>query len=232
MSTCFKCGVVDEPPGDGDGVGVCRICWGLACGEHGRLKGGEFWCVACLPKSVLESSLGKGSPPRPGGGSGGGVPVGPGAPTGGPGGGGAAAAAAEPEEPAFSSAAELTEWWPRLSAVTEPFREVWAHDLDRVVERVAALPGDDEEQARVRSLTTSAPPIINRLLRTGDQVGEEIGQARDAGVLDEELLLHALAIASWAVGAEPGEEPSAQSLYFLGDVRLRFVLKFYAPAFA
>jgi hypothetical protein len=152
----------------------------------------------------------------------------PDGPTGGSG-GGAAAVVGQPAEPMFTSAAELSDWWPDLAAVTAPLRDEWMSDMDRVVERLGAFSEDDDEKRRVRSLTTSARPIVDRLMRTGDHVSDEFEKARGAGILNEELFVYALSIASWAVNVNPGEEPSAQALYFLGDRRLRFILKFYAP---
>jgi hypothetical protein len=227
-ATCYRCIAEDiEPPGDP--FGVCLKCSSMMCRTCGNRipKRARFFCVICFPEIVLLPSAGLGEaeswPPS--------GPGGPRRPRGGGGGGGMA-------EAVFIDSTEFETLMQDLAEATRDSRDFFRREVRTVTEYAAAYAKQEAERKAINEITDYSGHLEEEeerreeALQGAQQLIRHVELARAEERLREDLLADAFGVAAWSIGVKPGDRVPAERLALLGDLRLRFIVGYAAPAVA
>lgn len=226
MASCFKCEVVDKTAVPADPIGVCASCHSLSCADHGtRLRGvPEFKCVFCAPWDLKTAALRiiheTYDEPPPGGGDRGPRMPSPRDP--GPGGGREvwvpAVASHEEFERSVSTA--------RIAKLSGKHRRQAAEQLGDLLEIMERFRDREEQATMVEKLAATSDKATRARVRiAGMRSAEILALAREAELLDRELLADSIGLAAWAIGARIGRQMSVDRILLVPDAELQFLLR-------
>jgi hypothetical protein len=136
-----------------------------------------------------------------------------------------------PQEPggavAYPDSEDFERRKPGLASESRAHREHWRATIETLLLELIDL-GVDETARALAARHLEDELGLDRVTDTAMLLSSQLAAARDSGQLRPELLADALGLGAWAIGAPPGEEPSAWQLAHLPDPRLRIALGYSA----
>jgi len=138
----------------------------------------------------------------------------------------------------FPDSRQFEELMPDLAEATSGSRDFFRRDVERIAERAAAYARNEVERREIDQMAGYEGHLEEEEERREEAMQgaqlliRNVETARAKERLREDLLADAFGVASWSIGVQPGATVTPERLALLGDVRLRFIVGYAAPAIA
>jgi hypothetical protein len=127
---------------------------------------------------------------------------------------------------------------PDLAEATSGSRDFFRRDVESIAERAAAYARNEAERKTIDMMAGYVGHMEEEeerreeTKRGAQLLIRQVEEARAEERLREDLLADAFGVAAWSIGVKPGATVAPERLALLGDVRLRFIVGYAAPAVA